>query len=135
MVLDVDRDGILSAEEIAAAPDALRRLDRDNDGAISQEELRGRRRQGGPDGQDRGEAREGRDGREGREGRGRGGFIMRYDANTDGIVTREEYNTAVDEQFDRIDKNHDGKIDQEEAAAAPMPGGRGGRDRRSSEPR
>ncbi|MBI5865168.1 MAG: hypothetical protein HZB38_11800 [Planctomycetes bacterium] len=121
-ILDADRDGTLSAEEINGAADALRKLDKNSDGAITADELRSRRER--PEGED---GRPGRDGARGEGGRPegmRGGFIMRFDADQDGVVTREEYDKGVGEQFDRVDKNHDGKIDREEAAAA-MPG-RGG---------
>lgn len=40
--LDADRDGQLSAEEIAAASQALKKLDKDGDGKLSAEELRPR---------------------------------------------------------------------------------------------
>jgi hypothetical protein len=47
--LDADKDGILSAAEIAAAPAALLTLDGDKDGALSLEELRPQRPAGAPD--------------------------------------------------------------------------------------
>jgi Ca2+-binding EF-hand superfamily protein len=120
VLLDTDRDGALSADEINAAPDALRALDKDNDGIVSGEELRPRR----PDrDRERGDRPEGGEGR-----RGMGGFIMRLDSNQDGVVTREEYAAGQDEQFNRMDKNQDGQIDAEEAASGF--GGRGGRDGR-----
>jgi hypothetical protein len=37
-VLDADRDGVLSASEIANAPSALRKLDKNHDGKLSLEE-------------------------------------------------------------------------------------------------
>jgi hypothetical protein len=42
LMFDTDRDGVVSAAEIAAAPEVLRRLDRDGDGKLSGEELRPR---------------------------------------------------------------------------------------------
>lgn len=58
--LDTDRDGELSAREIASAPAALKTLDKNSDGKLTHEELRppfgpgnpgaGRRGQGGPEG-------------------------------------------------------------------------------------
>ena len=43
LVLDANRDGILSAREIDNASNALRRLDRNRDGQITPEELRPQR--------------------------------------------------------------------------------------------
>jgi len=45
-IFDTDHDGIISAAEIAAAPDVLRRLDRDKDGKLSGDELFPRRPRG-----------------------------------------------------------------------------------------
>lgn len=39
-VIDENRDGVLSAEEIANASEALKQLDRNEDGQLTQEELR-----------------------------------------------------------------------------------------------
>ena len=60
-VLDDDRDGIISAEEIANAPAALAKLDKNGDGELTRDELRPRRRPGGPP-QGRGEDGQGPDG-------------------------------------------------------------------------
>ena len=43
-----------------------------------------------------------------------GNPMMRADANGDGVVTREEYLAQAGQRFDRMDLNHDGKIDQSE---------------------
>ena len=40
--------------------------------------------------------------------------MMRADANGDGVITREEYLAQAGQRFDRMDLNHDGKIDQTE---------------------
>ncbi|MEW6307376.1 MAG: hypothetical protein AB1705_28320, partial [Verrucomicrobiota bacterium] len=45
--LDANRDGVLSAAEIANATSALKKLDKDNDGELSPEELRPTGRPGG----------------------------------------------------------------------------------------
>ncbi len=47
--LDTDHNGILSADEIANSPAALRTLDRDGDGQLTADELRPMRREGGPE--------------------------------------------------------------------------------------
>jgi Ca2+-binding EF-hand superfamily protein len=132
VLLDKDRDGALSADEISAAADVLRALDKNEDGVVSADELRPRRPERGP-----GERGDRPEGGEGRRNGGRGGFIMRYDTNEDGFVTREEYAAGMDEQFNRLDKNQDGKIDAEEAASGfgggGGPEGRGGRGGRDGE--
>ena len=46
-LFDTDRDGVISAAEIAAAPEVLRRLDRDKDGKLAGDELLPRRPRGG----------------------------------------------------------------------------------------
>ncbi|MBX3732394.1 MAG: hypothetical protein KF791_07335 [Verrucomicrobiae bacterium] len=48
VLLDVNRDGILDATEIAAAPAALAALDADGDGVLSVEEVRPARPEGAP---------------------------------------------------------------------------------------
>jgi len=104
--LDVDRDGVISAEEIANATATLLALDTNGDGNISGEELRPPHPEGTP-------------------GRHRGGDIMRHDANEDGAVTLEEFVAPAAEEFARIDADGNGKIEQPEAeAAAPPPGHR-----------
>ena len=57
MMLDADRDGVLSSAEIDAAPAALRKLDKNGDGQLTPRELRP---PGGP----------GRDGKQGKDGPG-----------------------------------------------------------------
>lgn len=119
VMFDKDRDGSLSKEEIDDAANVLRALDRDEDGIVTAEEARPRRERrgaGGPggDGEERPGAGFG----------GRGGFVMRFDTDKDGFVTRDEYVSGAEEQFNRFDGDHDGKIDADEAAAAtPMMGG------------
>ena len=45
--LDTNRDGMLSAEEIANAPASLKKLDKNGDGKLTSDELRPTRRRGG----------------------------------------------------------------------------------------
>ncbi|MCG3126186.1 MAG: hypothetical protein CHACPFDD_01016 [Phycisphaerae bacterium] len=120
IMFDKDRDGSLSREEIDDAANVLRALDRDEDGVVTAEEARPRRERRGPGGPG-GDAED----RPGPGFGGRGGFVMRFDSDKDGFVTRDEYVSGAEEQFNRFDGNHDGKIDADEAAAAtPMMGGR-----------
>ena len=43
-----------------------------------------------------------------------GGGMMRADANCDGVVTRQEMLDQAGQRFDRLDANHDGKLDRTE---------------------
>jgi hypothetical protein len=56
LALDADHDGVISAEEIANASAALKTLDKNNDGKLTEDEIRPPR-PGGPDGPPRGEFR------------------------------------------------------------------------------
>ncbi|MCP4592606.1 MAG: hypothetical protein GY842_17880 [bacterium] len=111
MALDADRDGELSAEEIANASAALLALDQDGDGKLTREEMR-------PPPPPRGE-----DFVE---------HVMSFDADGDGGVTAEELPEHMRRLLDRADTNEDAAIDQQEAEAAGQqmdqrpPRGRGG---------
>jgi Ca2+-binding EF-hand superfamily protein len=106
---DANGDGIVTREEMLADVDArFAKLDANHDGKITPEE-----RQIFAEGT-------------------RGGRMMgRTDANGDGTITLEEQHAQANKRFDRIDTNHDGKIDQAErdAAMQRMMSMRGGRDR------
>ncbi|MET0307187.1 MAG: ca2+ sensor protein [Sphingomonas sp.] len=102
---DANGDGIVTREEFLADVDArFAKLDLNKDGKITPDE---RPEKGGM--ADR--------------------MISRADANGDGVITLEEQRAQALQRFDRIDTNHDGKIDQAErdAAMAMMRGGRGDR--------
>jgi hypothetical protein len=68
-VLDANKDGKLSAEEINNAKAALLTLDKNDDGELTREELRPRR-PGGEGEKAAGEGREGKGGRGGRRAKG-----------------------------------------------------------------
>jgi|SRR5882724_2784653 len=51
--LDANHDGVIDATEIANASAALKTLDKNGDGKLTQDELRPHRPPGGPDGQGR----------------------------------------------------------------------------------
>jgi Ca2+-binding EF-hand superfamily protein len=107
---DANGDGIVTREEMLAEVDArFAKLDANKDGKITHEERQVFA-----------------------EGSPRGGRMMgRTDANGDGTITLEEQRAQANKRFDRIDTNHDGKIDQAErdAAMQRMMSMRGGRDR------
>lgn len=115
-VLDKNKDGEISAEEIENASAALKTLDRDGNGKLTEDELRPNF--GG--GEARGASRN-------RRGRGRGaggdrGFdfverIMRHDKNGDGKVTKEEAPESMQQFFGRIDANGDGVLEKAEVEA------------------
>lgn len=47
--LDANHDGVIDADEIANAPAALKKLDKNGDGKLTMDELRPPRPEGGPD--------------------------------------------------------------------------------------
>lgn len=49
--LDADRNGVIDEAEIKGAADALRKLDKNNDGKLTPEELRPARPEGAPEGE------------------------------------------------------------------------------------
>jgi Ca2+-binding EF-hand superfamily protein len=48
-------------------------------------------------------------------------FLRGADKDGDGLISREEFDQAVEAMFANLDKNQDGVIDREEQAAAPRP--------------
>jgi collagen type III alpha len=90
--LDADRDGVLSAQELANASTVLRSLDSDNDGKVSAEELR-------------------------RAGLRNAARMLFNDANGDGRITRDEVPERMRERFDDWDTNGDGHLDKAEQEA------------------
>lgn len=43
--------------------------------------------------------------------------VMRYDANGDGVVDRDEWNAGQEARFNQLDTDHDGKLSQDELFA------------------
>ncbi|NBP23235.1 MAG: hypothetical protein EBU81_01485 [Proteobacteria bacterium] len=104
--LDTDKDGELSAAEIANAPAALKTLDKNKDGKISQEEVRpnfpegGR---GGPRGANNTEALD---------------RMMAFDKNGDGKLSSEELPERMRNMLERADSNKDGFLTRDELGQA-----------------
>ncbi|MEW4530654.1 hypothetical protein [Maioricimonas sp. JC845] len=118
--MDTDKDGELSAEEIANAAVALKSLDKDKDGKLSREELRPPRGEGGRGFGGRGGA-----------GGGSQAFVdrmMAMDANKDGKLSKDEIPERMQRIMERADTNKDDVLDKAEIEAmASQFGGRGGR--------
>ena len=125
--LDADKDGIISSEEIDNAVAALKSVDKNNDGKITEEEMRPSfpGRDGGP-GRPAGQPGEGRGregaegpGREGAEGRGREGAEGRGREGAEGRGREgaEGRGGNPEEMLSRVmqmDKNGDGKLAMDE---------------------
>jgi len=148
VALDADKDGQISAKEIEGAVKALKKLDKNEDGRLTQDELRpprggpggfgpmGPGEQGrgrGPNEQGRGRGGPGEPGQMGGFGRGGPGGgdmaqrIMGFDQDKDGRVTKDEVPEQMRERmFGRADANGDGAIDKEEAEKMAERMGRGG---------
>tara|TARA_Y100001934_G_scaffold262743_1_gene337572 strand:- start:6643 stop:7248 length:606 start_codon:yes stop_codon:yes gene_type:complete len=155
--LDADGDGEISAKEIENAVAALKKLDKNKDGKITEDEIRPERRGmgGGPPGNNRrggfggppGESSD-RRGFGGPLGEGRGGFssqggqggrpgpnemvakLMALDSNKDGKLAKDEVSGRMHAIIDRADTNKDGYADKAELtkmAQERMGGGQGGR--------
>lgn len=142
--LDANGDGVIDAKEIANAVAALKKLDKNGDGRLTEDEYRPARPQGGgpggPGGQGgqggkgggapggRGEGSEPRrpEGQPGAGGApsekrdGDGDFVTRLfqnDKNKDGKLTKDELPEQMQRIIERADTNGDGAIDRKEAEA------------------
>ena len=109
--LDADKDGALSADEIANATAALKKLDKNGDGKVGQDEIRAELEKLRPPRRERG----GRRG--GGGGFGGGSFldrIMEHDKNADGKISASELPAVMAGLMDRGDKNKDGFLEKSE---------------------
>lgn len=118
-VLDADRDGRLSANEINNATAALKQLDRNQDGQVDEQELRpdwsrpegpaaehmAKQEQRPTDSERRPEAVGGR----------MADFLLqRFDQNKDDRLSDDELPDPLKERFGGMDRNNDGWIDRSE---------------------
>jgi Ca2+-binding EF-hand superfamily protein len=99
--LDADGDGVISAAELKNASAALKKLDKNNDGKISPDEVRPSGRFGGAPG-----------------GFGRrpspAEMITRFDKNSDGKINKNEIPEQMARFLGRADANNDGDITKAE---------------------
>ncbi|MAS94140.1 MAG: hypothetical protein CMO55_13170 [Verrucomicrobiales bacterium] len=111
--LDTNDDKSISKEEAGERWERMSRLDKDNDGMISPQELMAGRPGGG-------------------KGKGPGGpkgnpgeLFQRADKNSDGKLTEDELPAEVWSRISRLDSDKDGAVTKEEVAAG-RPEGRPG---------
>jgi Ca2+-binding EF-hand superfamily protein len=119
--VDVDHDGTLSAAEIASAPAQIRKLDKNGDGKLTQDEA----------GLQFGGGRGGRGGGRGEEEASGVGdeppasapsadeltaALMALDANHNGQLEKSEVPDRMQGMFERGDTNHDGVLTRDEIA-------------------
>lgn len=133
--LDTDGDGTISEKELANAAVALKALDKNKDGKLTDDELRpeGGGGPGGPGGFGGGRGGAGGPGGPGGGfggGGGGGGFgggfggnpeemvarIMENDKNKDGKLSKDELPERMQAMFDRFDANKDGFATKEEVS-------------------
>ena len=108
--LDVDEDGEISADEIENATQALKQLDKNDDGKLTFDELRpdfGRRGFRDREG-------DGRQARRGRDPRERINRLMQSDQNGDGKLSEDEVPERMRRLFGRADGDQDGEVTKEE---------------------
>ena len=111
--LDTDKDGELSAAEIAAAATSLKALDKNSDGAISADELRPPRPAGAPEG-----ATPPPNAPSGNRPHPADPVMLALDANADGTLSATEIANAA-RSLAALDLNKDGKLTRDELRPLP----------------
>jgi len=123
--LDANKDGVVTkAEAIAAADARFARADTNADGKITQDEVEAKRAAMRAKWQQRRIAQGDQAGDPAKPAHAgmhhhghHGDMTKQLDGNGDGIVTKAEAEAAATAHFDKMDANHDGRIDQAETAA------------------
>lgn len=110
VALDTDKDGTISAAELAAASKSLLTLDKNGDGQLTADEFSARMEMNAPPSSDELLNR-----------------LMLLDKNGDGVLTKDELPERMQGLFERGDINKDGKLTADEikslSAAQPVPAG------------
>jgi Ca2+-binding EF-hand superfamily protein len=109
--LDANGDGVIDEEELKNATVALKKLDRNNDGKLTSDEVRPAFGRGGP----------------GQPGGGRGGppagaenvdevvnRMLQFDKDADGRLSKDEVPERMQGMFERGDTNRDGFLSRDE---------------------
>jgi hypothetical protein len=110
MRADTDHDGIITRAEAMAEADArFAKLDTNGDGQVTPDEMQAMRQA-----MQARMAAAGRTPRAGRDGGERWG--QRRDADGNGVITKADAEARAMKRFDRMDANHDGRIDKTEVA-------------------
>jgi Ca2+-binding EF-hand superfamily protein len=120
---DSNSDGVLTRAEFDAGRTArFARLDADNNGQLTREEMHAQR---------------GERGERGHRGRGHrggpGGHLNGADANNDGNITREEFLARPIAMFERLDANSNGVIEASERPQRPERGAESGERRQRAD--
>lgn len=149
--LDLNKDGVIDAEELAKASESLKALDKNSDGKITADELRRPRPAGasgdappappaggpgpgpGPDGAEH-RPPPGPDGQPGAGPRPLGPVFAALDTNKDGTLDASEIANAT-ASLRTLDKDNDGKLTVEELRPARPAGAGGGEGQRPRRPR
>lgn len=134
MALDTNHDGVISADEIANAANALKALDKNGDGQLTKDEFmppRPPRRDGDTNGPAGGPPPP-----DGQSDNGQGQarpqhpvppIIAALDTNGDGIISADEIANASASLL-KLDKNGDGQLTRDELMPPRPPRGEGGQD-------
>jgi len=111
LALDADHDGVISTAEIAAAPAALKSLDKNGDGKLTEDEVRPQMGGRGGRGDEPGET-------PGPTSDEMVKTLMAFDKNGDGQLTRDELPERMHGLFDRADADKNGVLTAEEIRKA-----------------